>query len=138
MPHICTRCNNIFESGEDILKGCPVCGWKKFMFTRTKSAGIKGKEPQTQLITRAMGVRVPPGGMAEERAEGRAKGRAEERVKEIVRKPPEKPFQPSAKEPEGSKASASIREAITEGENKKPESVPESRPRSEVVIHSRS
>jgi predicted nucleic acid-binding Zn-ribbon protein len=131
MPHICTRCNNIFESGEDILKGCPVCGWKKFMFTRTKSAGIKGKEPQTQLITRAMGVRVPPGGMAEERAEeraeGRAKGRAEERVDEIVRKPPEKPFQPSAKEPEGSKASASIREAITEGENKNPESMPESK-----------
>ncbi|HSD56767.1 MAG TPA: Zn-ribbon domain-containing protein [Methanotrichaceae archaeon] len=114
MPHICTRCNNIFESGEDILKGCPVCGWKKFMFTRTKSAGIKGSEPQTQqIITRAMGVRVPPGGRAEER---------EERVEEIVRKPSEKPFQPSAKGPEGSKASASIHEAIPEGESEKPES----------------
>ncbi|NTV27840.1 MAG: hypothetical protein HGA93_04065, partial [Methanothrix sp.] len=25
MPHICTRCGNTFESGEDILKGCPAC-----------------------------------------------------------------------------------------------------------------
>ncbi len=53
-----------------------------------------------------MGVRVPPG------------GRAEERVEEIVRKPSEKPFQPSAK---GSGASASIREAIVEVESEKME-----------------
>jgi predicted nucleic acid-binding Zn-ribbon protein len=116
MPHICTRCNNIFESGEDILKGCPVCGWKKFMFTRTAS-GTKGDQTH-QIITRAMGVRIPPGGRAEERAEGKAEER-EVRVEEMVRKPPERPFQPSAKEPEGSKASAPIREAITKGENKK-------------------
>jgi predicted nucleic acid-binding Zn-ribbon protein len=119
MPHICTRCNNVFESGEDILKGCPVCGWKKFMFTRTKSAGIKGREPQTQqIITRAMGVRVPPG--------ERTGGRAEERVEEIVRKPSEKPYQPSAKVPEGAGVSASIHEAIPEGKSEKLESKLES------------
>jgi predicted nucleic acid-binding Zn-ribbon protein len=127
MPHICTRCNNIFESGEDILKGCPVCGWKKFMFTRTAS-GTNGDQTQ-QIITRAMGVRVPPGGRAERRIEGRVEERAEVkaeerevRVEELVRKPPERPFQPPAKGPEGSKACASsesIREAITEVENKK-------------------
>jgi len=91
MPHVCTRCNNVFESGEDILKGCPVCGWKKFMFTRTRSAGADGKEPQAQqIITRAMGVRVPPG------------GRAEEGASESMQKPSEKPFQPSGKGPEAS------------------------------------
>ncbi len=58
MPHICTRCNNVFESGEDILKGCPVCGWKKFMFVRATTAG--GPAPEERIITRAMGVRVPP------------------------------------------------------------------------------
>jgi predicted nucleic acid-binding Zn-ribbon protein len=62
MPHICTRCNNIFESGEDILKGCPVCGWKKFMFVRKKHAQNNGvsSAPPEQIITKAMGVRVPP------------------------------------------------------------------------------
>lgn len=60
MPHICTRCNSIFESGEDILKGCPACGWKKFMFTRARPDG--GDEPgEEQIITRAMGVRMPRG-----------------------------------------------------------------------------
>jgi hypothetical protein len=61
MPHICTRCNNIFESGEDILKGCPSCGWKKFMFVRKMSQGSEalGRSSE-QIITRAMGVRVPP------------------------------------------------------------------------------
>jgi hypothetical protein len=61
MPHICTRCSNTFESGEDILKGCPACGWKKFMFVRKKQQepDLSG-HPQERIITRAMGVRVPP------------------------------------------------------------------------------
>jgi len=59
MPHICTRCNNVFSAGEDILNGCPVCGWKKFMFMR-RAPQIEGSsEP---LISKAMGVRVPPRG----------------------------------------------------------------------------
>ena len=58
MPHICTRCNSVFDSGEDILKGCPKCGWKKFMFV--KKVPAKGDERKDQIITRAMGVRVPP------------------------------------------------------------------------------
>ncbi len=62
MPHICTRCNSVFQSGEDILKGCPVCGWKKFMFSRTGNAWSQGNDPSAQkLITKAMGVRAPPG-----------------------------------------------------------------------------
>jgi uncharacterized protein len=68
MPHICTRCNNVFQSGEDILKGCPVCGWKKFMFARTGSAGTGGDDPTSQhVITKAMGVRVPPGRRTKEK-----------------------------------------------------------------------
>jgi predicted nucleic acid-binding Zn-ribbon protein len=31
---MCTRCRNVFDEGADILKGCPVCGWKKFMFVK--------------------------------------------------------------------------------------------------------
>lgn len=58
MPHICTRCNSVFNSGEDILKGCPKCGWKKFMFV--KKAPAKGDDREEQIINRAMGVRVPP------------------------------------------------------------------------------
>ena len=61
MPHICTRCNNIFESGEDILKGCPSCGWKKFMFVRKMPRELDmSRHSEEQIITRAMGVRVPP------------------------------------------------------------------------------
>ncbi len=60
MPHICTRCNSVFDSGEDILKGCPKCGWKKFMFA--KKVPAKGDDRKEQIITRAMGVRVPPSG----------------------------------------------------------------------------
>jgi len=60
MPHICTRCNSVFDSGEDILKGCPKCGWKKFMFA--KKVPAKGDDRKEQIITRAMGVRVPPRG----------------------------------------------------------------------------
>lgn len=59
MPHICTRCNNVFHKGEDILKGCPVCGWKKFLFTR-KDPGDLDVSVQGTMITKAMGVRTPP------------------------------------------------------------------------------
>jgi len=59
MPHICTRCNNVFHKGEDILKGCPVCGWKKFLFTR-KDPEDADTSVQETTITRAMGVRTPP------------------------------------------------------------------------------
>jgi hypothetical protein len=61
MPHICTRCNNVFDSGEDILKGCPVCGWKKFMFVKKKPQDDTGQPSQPeQIINKAMGVRIPP------------------------------------------------------------------------------
>jgi predicted nucleic acid-binding Zn-ribbon protein len=61
MPHICTRCSNTFESGEDILKGCPACGWKKFMFVRKmQQEQVQSGHSQERIITRAMGVRVPP------------------------------------------------------------------------------
>ncbi|MGB4653159.1 OapC/ArvC family zinc-ribbon domain-containing protein [Methanothrix sp.] len=61
MPHICTRCNSVFKSGEDILKGCPSCGWKKFMFMRKlPQDGDMPAAGEDQLITSAMGVRKPP------------------------------------------------------------------------------
>ena len=60
MPHICTRCRNVFDSGEDILKGCPNCGWKKFMFVRNGQPD-SGDAEAGPIITRDMGVRMPPG-----------------------------------------------------------------------------
>ena len=61
MPHICTRCSSVFDSGEDILKGCPNCGWKKFMFMKRKPADQDAQLlQQEQIITAAMGVRIPP------------------------------------------------------------------------------
>ncbi|NVO66480.1 Zn-ribbon domain-containing protein [Methanofollis tationis] len=35
MPHKCTRCGREFEDGSTgILKGCPSCGGKKFLYIR--------------------------------------------------------------------------------------------------------
>jgi len=61
MPHICTRCSNVFDLGEDILKGCPNCGWKKFMFVKKEQQDEKAEVLlQKPIINRAMGVRIPP------------------------------------------------------------------------------
>jgi len=61
MPHICTRCSNVFDLGEDILKGCPNCGWKKFMFVKKEPLGQKAEVLQPKpIINSAMGVRIPP------------------------------------------------------------------------------
>jgi predicted nucleic acid-binding Zn-ribbon protein len=76
---VCTRCQNIFDEGIDLLKGCPHCGWKKFQFVKNpqmqpaevrkpvlgKSAtGKFSPKWPTQfddtVITKAMGVRTPP------------------------------------------------------------------------------
>ncbi|RQW78389.1 MAG: hypothetical protein EHM14_12160 [Methanothrix sp.] len=90
MPHICTRCNNVFESGEDILKGCPVCGWKKFMFVRKKLVQGDGlSAAPEQIITKAMGVRVPPRNVAIDEYEVQRVGRTVERSEEAA--PTEKP-----------------------------------------------
>ena len=61
MPHICTRCSNIFQAGDDILKGCPSCGWKKFMFVRKMPQELDALGlSREQIMTRATGARVPP------------------------------------------------------------------------------
>ena len=62
MPHICTRCSNVFDLGEDILKGCPNCGWKKFLFVKKEQQDQRAEVQQPKpIINRAMGVRIPPG-----------------------------------------------------------------------------
>ncbi|MFB3763923.1 MAG: Zn-ribbon containing protein [Methanotrichaceae archaeon] len=85
MPHICTRCNNIFGTGDDILKGCPVCGWRKFMFV--KEARHEGEQQAEQVINQSMGVRRPPKRAAKDRsmeglAEVSAKGSVKRSAKE--------------------------------------------------------
>jgi len=41
LPHMCTRCKSVFEDGADLLKGCPNCGWKKFIFTKMGRAPVR-------------------------------------------------------------------------------------------------
>ena len=87
MTHVCTRCNNIFDSGENILKGCPVCGWKKFMFIqkRGKASGI-GEINQKQsdhLITPAMGVRIPPRRTPKKQTTEPAKREVESQIEDL-------------------------------------------------------
>jgi len=45
MPHMCTRCKNVFDDGVDVLTGCPICGWKKFLFVRSKGDASKSEGP---------------------------------------------------------------------------------------------
>lgn len=57
MPHLCTRCNRVFEDGMDVLEGCPVCGWNKFLFVKSKE---KIKEVRGSLKAReTVGSCVP-------------------------------------------------------------------------------
>jgi predicted nucleic acid-binding Zn-ribbon protein len=93
MPHICTRCSNVFDSGEDILKGCPNCGWKKFMFVKKKPQDSKEQMRQSeQIITRAMGVRVPPRMREKESAAIETK---EEKMPAMQESLPVKPLSPT-------------------------------------------
>jgi len=83
MPQICTRCYNVFESGEDILKGCPVCGWKKFMFARRRPMEDDATLSQPeQIITKAMGVKVPPRAQRKGESESVSISGVDERVAE--------------------------------------------------------
>lgn len=70
MPHICTRCNNVFDSGEDILRGCPVCGWRKFMFV--KKGRHDAQHQAEQVINQSMGVKRPPKRLMKEQAKEQA------------------------------------------------------------------
>lgn len=41
MPHKCTHCEKIFEDGSpEILKGCPACGGKKFLYVREEDRPV--------------------------------------------------------------------------------------------------
>lgn len=64
MPHKCTHCEKIFEDGSpEILKGCPACGGKKFLY-------VKEDRPVDQLEEKPVPVAVDevksPAGMIEE------------------------------------------------------------------------
>ena len=118
MPHICTRCNNIFDSGEDILRGCPVCGWRKFMFV--KNVRHEGKQQAEQVINQSMGVRRPPLRAIKERSVEDAKvgnkekaRTAHERPQSAYEKPPVKP----EVKPAHAKIDDKIAETITPNKN---------------------
>jgi hypothetical protein len=52
---MCTRCKSVFEDGADLLKGCPDCGWKKFIFTK-KGNALAGLEAKADLKGDAKGM----------------------------------------------------------------------------------
>ncbi|OPY46035.1 MAG: hypothetical protein A4E47_00737 [Methanosaeta sp. PtaU1.Bin028] len=67
MPHICSICNKSIDEGTDLFLGCPACGGKKFHFVRPASGrsqkdqnGWDQLPGEEAVITREMGVRVPP------------------------------------------------------------------------------
>lgn len=44
MPHRCTKCGTLFENGDAvILKGCPNCGWNKFLYVRKEDTAPESK-----------------------------------------------------------------------------------------------
>lgn len=51
MPHLCTRCNRVFEDGMDVLEGCPVCGWNKFLFVKSKEKikEVRGAQKASEI-----------------------------------------------------------------------------------------
>jgi uncharacterized protein len=65
MPHKCTHCGEIFEDGSpEILKGCPACGGKKFLYVREEEHPVDLVEGKP---TPVVGAEVnPPAGIIEE------------------------------------------------------------------------
>ncbi len=46
MPHKCTNCEEIYPDGsEEILSGCPNCGWNKFKYLAKRDKEKTIKEP---------------------------------------------------------------------------------------------
>lgn len=53
MPHKCVKCGREFEDGStDILKGCPSCAGKKFLYVREEErhADVLEEKPLESLI----------------------------------------------------------------------------------------
>jgi len=52
MPHKCTKCEEIFRSGDKrILSGCPKCGWNKFLFISEEAAKAELFEKNEEEIS---------------------------------------------------------------------------------------
>lgn len=48
MPHKCTRCGQTFKDGaSEILSGCPICGWNKFLYVTDTSEDM----PEPESVT---------------------------------------------------------------------------------------
>lgn len=86
MPHMCTRCRSVFDDGMDVLEGCPVCGWNKFLFVKSKE---KIKEVRGVLNASEIG------GPCEPWPEG------DDALRKILKAPPRQPpkTEPPRKDP---------------------------------------
>jgi len=69
MPHKCTHCGEIFEDGSpEILKGCPACGGKKFLYVREEEHPVDQVEERPALV---VGAEVKPhAGIIDELGDG--------------------------------------------------------------------
>ena len=69
MPHKCTHCGEIFEDGSpEILKGCPACGGKKFLYVREEDHPVDQLEEKPAPVAEAV---VNSAGMIEELGDDR-------------------------------------------------------------------
>lgn len=105
MPHICTRCNNVFDSGEDILRGCPVCGWRKFMFV--KKGRHDAQHQAEQVINQSMGVKRPPKRLMKEQAVEKPEAKAKVETEAL----------PASAKPVHSKIDDRVAEAPAQGKD---------------------
>jgi len=100
---MCTRCGSLFEEGMDILEGCPVCGWNKFLFVKSKE---KIKEVRGALKASEIGGPYEPSPEGDDSLrkseEGRGRRTALEK-KDRQEKTKEK-RKPKKRAPEGGKS----------------------------------
>ncbi|CAJ37039.1 Zn-ribbon domain-containing protein [Methanocella arvoryzae] len=100
MPHRCTDCKNIIESGSiDLKMGCPVCGCKKFQYVRPKKVAKPASTASSPTVAEYVA-------QAEKlaRAELEASQAARENIEKSVEptaKPGEKQAEPSPSAPAG-------------------------------------
>ena len=88
MPHRCTDCKNIIESGSiDLKMGCPICGCKKFQYVRPKKEA-KPASPASPASSPTV---------AEYVAQAEKQARAELEASEITRENLQKSAGPAVK-----------------------------------------
>lgn len=63
MPHKCTRCEQVFPSGDmRVLSGCPNCGWNQFLYVEEYAEGNAAEEIKAEEASPAPAMQKTPEG----------------------------------------------------------------------------